>query len=68
MTSTLIPTDQMLDDAEFALETNPMRAMLTRYARTAAARSRRAGAIHIALDRARKMGRRDFTVAIDPDL
>ena len=68
MTSTLIPTDEMLDDAEFALETNPMRAMLTRYKRAAAAGSRRAGAIHISLNRARKMGNVDFTVAIAPDL
>ena len=33
MTSTLIPTDETLDDAELALETNPMRAMLTPYER-----------------------------------
>jgi len=56
MTSTLIAPNEMLDDAEFGLETNPMRAMLTRYERAAADRSRRAGAIHISLDQARKMG------------
>ena len=59
MTSTLVPPDDMLDDAEFALEANPMHAMLTRYERAAAALDLDEG-----IDRILRQPERELTVAL----
>ena len=59
MTSTLVPPDEMLDDDEFALETNPMHAMLTRYEHAAAALDLDPG-----IDRILRQPEREVTVAL----
>ena len=59
MTSILVPPDEMLDDAELALEANPMHAMLTRYERAAAALDLDEG-----IDRILRQPERELTVAL----
>jgi glutamate dehydrogenase (NAD(P)+) len=59
MTATLILPDEILDDAEFALETNPMHAMLARYERAAAALNLDPG-----IDRILRQPEREITVAL----
>jgi glutamate dehydrogenase (NAD(P)+) len=59
MTATLILPDEILDDAEFALETNPMHAMLDRYERAAAALNLDPG-----IDRILRQPEREITVAL----
>ncbi len=59
MTSTLVPTSDLLDDAEFARETNPMHAMLTRYEHAADALDLDPG-----IDRILRQPEREMTVAL----
>jgi glutamate dehydrogenase (NAD(P)+) len=59
MTATLVSPDEMLDDAELALEANPMHAMLTRYERAAAALDLDKG-----IDQILRQPERELTVAL----
>jgi glutamate dehydrogenase (NAD(P)+) len=59
MTATLIQPDEILDDPEFALETNAMHAMLTRYEHATAALDLDPG-----IDRILRQPEREITVAL----
>jgi|SRR5687768_14748 len=59
MTATLIAPNEIIDDAEFALETNPMHAMLTRYERAATSLDLDKG-----IDRILRQPEREMTVAL----
>lgn len=59
MTATLVSPDEMLDDAELALEANPMHAMLTRYEQAAAELDLDKG-----IDRILRQPERELTVAL----